>query len=91
MTTGIRATTPRTRSRTPDGSGIPIEERNEREVTHVGSTRMAPQGAAVWNPAFDVTPHRLIAGIVTDHGICRPPYTESLQVACQRQVAKKAG
>ena len=76
---------------TPDGSGIPIEERNEREITHVGSTRMAPQGAGVWNPAFDVTPHSLIAGIVTDHGICRPPYTESLRAACQRHVARKAG
>ena len=76
---------------TPDGSGIPIEERNEREVTHVGSTRIAPEGAGVWNPAFDVTPNNLIAGIVTDHGICRPPYTESLRVACQRHAAKKAG
>jgi methylthioribose-1-phosphate isomerase len=76
---------------TPDGSGIPIEERNEREVTHVGSTRMAPHGAGVWNPAFDVTPNSLIAGIVTDDGICRPPYTESLRAACERQAAKKAG
>lgn len=76
---------------TPDGSEIPIEERNEREVTHVGSTRIVPEGAGVWNPAFDVTPNSLIAGIITDHGICRPLYTESLRVACQRHVAKKAG
>ena len=76
---------------TPDGSGIPIEERDGREVTHVGSTRMAPEGAGVWNPAFDVTPHGLIAGIVTDQGICRPPYTESLRDACERDSAKKAG
>ena len=76
---------------TPDGSGIPIEERDGREVTHVGSTRMAPEGAGVWNPAFDVTPHCLIAGIVTDQGICRPPYTESLRDACERDSAKKAG
>ena len=76
---------------TPDGSGIPIEERDGREVTHVGSTRMAPEGAGVWNPAFDVTPHGLIAGIVTDQGICRPPYTESLRDACKRDSAKQAG
>jgi methylthioribose-1-phosphate isomerase len=67
---------------TTDGSGIPIEERTEREVTHVGSKRMAPEGARVWNPAFDVTPHHLIAGIITDHGICRAPFIESLQTAC---------
>ncbi len=69
---------------TPDGSAIPIEERNEREVTHVGSTRIAPEGAGVWNPAFDVTPSRLVAAIITDRGVCRPPYTESLRAACGR-------
>ncbi len=47
-------------------------------MTHVGGTRIAPEGAAIWNPAFDVTPHALIAGIITERGICRPPYTESL-------------
>ena len=72
----------------PDGSGIPIEERSEREVTHVGSARMAPKGAGVWNPAFDVTPHNLITGIITDHGICRPPYAESLQAACNVEKAR---
>ena len=70
---------------TASGSGIPIEERDAREVTHVGSTRVAPEGAGVWNPAFDVTPHRLIAGIITDRGICRPPYTDSLKAVCERQ------
>ena len=63
---------------TPDGAHIPIEERNAREVTHVGGSQLAPDGALVWNPAFDVTPHRLIAGIITERGICRAPYTESL-------------
>ena len=63
---------------TPDGSRIPIEERNAREVTHVGGTQVAASGAGVWNPAFDVTPHRLIAGIITEKGIVRQPYTESL-------------
>ena len=67
-----------------DGTDIPIEERDEREVTHVGSTRIAPAGAGIWNPAFDVTPYGLIAGIITDQGICRPPYTESLRAACER-------
>jgi len=72
---------------TAHGSGIPIEERDEREVTHVGSARIAPEGVGVWNPAFDVTPHTLITGIITDHGICRPPYTESLRASCERGAA----
>jgi methylthioribose-1-phosphate isomerase len=66
---------------TPDGHAIPIEERNPREVTHVGPARLAPEGAHVWNPAFDVTPHQLIAGIITERGILRAPYTESLKAA----------
>jgi methylthioribose-1-phosphate isomerase len=64
---------------TPDGQHIPIEERNAREVTHVGGNRLTPEGALIWNPAFDITPHRFIAGIITERGICRPPYTESLK------------
>jgi methylthioribose-1-phosphate isomerase len=63
---------------TPDGSLIPIEERPEREVTHVGSARIAPVGARVRNPAFDVTPNRFVTAIVTERGIARAPYTESL-------------
>ncbi|HXD72601.1 MAG TPA: S-methyl-5-thioribose-1-phosphate isomerase [Vicinamibacterales bacterium] len=63
---------------TPDGEHIPIEERSSKEVTHVGGSRLAPEGAHVWNPAFDVTPNRLIAGIITERGIFRPPYIESL-------------
>src|SRR5581483_386489 len=66
---------------TPDGADIPIEERNSREVTHVGSAQLAPDGASVWNPAFDVTPHHLIAGIITERGIFRAPYIESLRGA----------
>ena len=66
-----------------DGSTIPIEERNRKEVTHVGGTQIAPDGAEIWNPAFDVTPHRLIAGIITERGIFRAPYTESLKRAFQ--------
>jgi methylthioribose-1-phosphate isomerase len=67
--------------RTPDGDHIPIEERNAREVTHVGSSQIAPAGAKIWNPAFDVTPHRFIAGIITERGIFRAPYIESLEQA----------
>ena len=63
---------------TSDGAGIPIEQRNAREVTHLGSTRLAPEGAGIWNPAFDVTPHHLVAGIITEQGIARAPYGESL-------------
>jgi methylthioribose-1-phosphate isomerase len=68
--------------RTPDGTRIPIEERQAREVTHVRNVQVAPQGAGVWNPAFDVTPHRFIAGIITERGILRPPFSATLANAC---------
>jgi len=70
---------------TPDGEQIPIEERSAREVTHVGASQLAPVGARVWNPAFDVTPHHLIAGIITERGIFRPPYIESLRRAFEKE------
>jgi methylthioribose-1-phosphate isomerase len=63
----------------PTGDRIPIEERDAREVTHVRDQRLAPEGVPVHNPAFDVTPHELIAAIITDRGVARPPYTESLK------------
>ena len=63
---------------TPDGSGIPIEERNGREVTHVGSSRLTPEGAHIRNPAFDVTPSKYVSAIITEKGIARAPYNESL-------------
>lgn len=63
---------------TPDGSAIPIEERPAREVTHVGGRQLAPDGAAIRNPAFDVTPHRYVTAIITDRGIARAPYVTSL-------------
>jgi methylthioribose-1-phosphate isomerase len=66
---------------TPDGSRIPIEERNAKEVTHVAGTQLAATGALIWNPAFDVTPHHFISGIITERGIFRAPYTESLRAA----------
>jgi methylthioribose-1-phosphate isomerase len=64
--------------KTPDGSRIPIEERPDREVTHVGSNRLTPEGARIRNPAFDVTPAKYVTAIVTEQGIARAPYEESL-------------
>jgi methylthioribose-1-phosphate isomerase len=66
--------------RTADGDLIPIEERHAREMTHLGPVQITPEGAAVWNPAFDVTPHHLVTGIITERGVARPPYTESLRL-----------
>ncbi|MEZ4600182.1 MAG: S-methyl-5-thioribose-1-phosphate isomerase [Syntrophotaleaceae bacterium] len=62
----------------PDGSHIPIEERDSREVTHTGPQQLAPAGIRVRNPAFDVTPARLITAIITERGIARPEYRKSL-------------
>jgi methylthioribose-1-phosphate isomerase len=73
---------------TPDGAHIPIEERNAREVTHAEGSQMVPDGALVWNPAFDVTPHPLIAGIITERGIFRPPFIESLAGAFEMDAAR---
>jgi methylthioribose-1-phosphate isomerase len=70
---------------TPDGDHIPIEERSAREVTHVGASQLAPAGAHIWNPAFDVTPHQFIAGIITERGIFRAPYVESLRSAFEEK------
>jgi len=63
---------------TPDGDQIPIEQRSAREVTHIGERQIAPDGVHVENPAFDVTPHRYVGAIITERGIARPPYSESL-------------
>lgn len=63
---------------TPDGSKIPIEERNRQEVTHIAGKAIAPEGVRVENPAFDVTPAKYVTAIVTERGIARAPYGESL-------------
>lgn len=64
---------------TPTGAEIKIEQRPAEEVTEMWyKERMAPEGIKVFNPAFDVTDHELIAGIVTEYGVARAPYTESL-------------
>jgi methylthioribose-1-phosphate isomerase len=62
----------------PSGDQIPIEQRPTAEVTHVQGVRVAPE-VAVANPAFDVTPSRLIAAIITERGVARAPYPESLK------------
>lgn len=61
------------------GDEIPIEQRAAVEVTHVFGVPIAPDGTAVENPAFDVTPHRYVTAIITERGVARPPYLESLQ------------
>lgn len=58
----------------PDGSGIPIEERSEEEMRALSNGARVPDAVRVWNPAFDVTPARYIAAIVTERGVSRPPY-----------------
>ena len=70
------------------GDEIPIEERGAEEVTHVGETQIAPDGAPVYNPAFDVTPHRYITGIITEEGICYPPFELSLRRAKEAAEAR---
>ncbi len=63
----------------PDGEHIPIEQRNSREVTHIAGKQMTPDGVSIENPAFDVTPAKYVTAIVTERGIAREPYVESLQ------------
>jgi methylthioribose-1-phosphate isomerase len=64
---------------TPDGSRIPIEQRSTREVTHIGERQIAPTGVKVENPAFDITPARYVTAIITERGVARAPYAESLK------------
>jgi len=63
----------------PDGTRIPIEQRNSREVSHIAGKQMVPDGVAIENPAFDVTPAKYVAAIITERGIARAPYDESLR------------
>src|SRR6202045_1255743 len=64
---------------TPNGSKIPIEQRNSREVTHIAGKQMVPDGVGVENPAFDVTPAKYVTAIVTERGIAKAPYEDSLR------------
>jgi len=61
------------------GKEIPIEERAEEEVSHMGEKRLVPQGVSIWNPAFDVTPNRFISAIITDQGVVKKPYQKNLK------------
>src|SRR6266550_6346913 len=72
---------------TATGDDIPIEERDAKEVTHVQDHQMTPDGVGVHNFAFDVTPNELIAAIITDRGVARPPYTESLRTLAAARLA----
>ena len=67
----------------PNGSGIPIEHRDPKEVTHCYGRLVAPRGMAAVNPAFDVTPHRLITGIITEVGIIKKPFTRGIRRALE--------
>jgi methylthioribose-1-phosphate isomerase len=69
----------------PEGSGIPIEQRSAREVTHMGDRQIAPDGVEVENPAFDMTPNQYVTAIITERGVARPPYERSLQELAERK------
>jgi len=66
---------------TPDGSAIPVEERDGDEVRFVAGARVLPEAVPVWNPAFDVTPAEWITGLITEVGLLRPPLPESIRGA----------
>ncbi|MCS6924485.1 MAG: S-methyl-5-thioribose-1-phosphate isomerase [Candidatus Binatia bacterium] len=68
----------------PTGAQIPIEERAAREVTHILRQQIAPAGVRVANPAFDVTPHELVSAIITEEGIARAPFAQSLPLLVQK-------
>ncbi len=74
---------------TSDGSKIPIEQRNHKEVTHIGGKQMTPDGVGIENPAFDVTPAKYVTAIITERGIARAPYQQSLSDLAH-QVEEKA-
>jgi len=65
------------------GAEIPIEQRDPEEVTHVFGAPLTPAGVAVENPAFDVTPHRYVTAVITERGVARAPYEESLRGLAQ--------
>jgi methylthioribose-1-phosphate isomerase len=69
----------------PDGSSIPIEQRDPREITHGFGRQTAPDGISVYNPAFDVTPNRLITAIITERGVIRPVSTERIRAMIGRE------
>jgi methylthioribose-1-phosphate isomerase len=74
----------------PDGNHIPIEERSAAEVTHMFGVRVAPEGTDVRNPAFDVTPNRYVTAIITERGVARPPFSDSLAALAEENQAQPA-
>lgn len=72
------------------GELIPIEERSADEVTTVGTEVVAPVGVPVFNPAFDVTPARYLTGIITEEGVCYPPFSVSLRAAKEAADKRRA-
>ena len=73
------------------GDEIPIEERDTKEVTHIREQQLGPTGVSVYNPAFDVTPNDLITAIITDKGVVRAPYVNSLRELVEgKSVGSKA-
>lgn len=73
---------------TPTGDGIEIEQRDSKEVTTMWYEKpMAPEGVSVLNPAFDVTDHELITGIITDYGIARPPFNDSIKKLFEKKLS----
>jgi methylthioribose-1-phosphate isomerase len=71
---------------TPDGSRIPIEQRAASEVTHLAGKQIAPDGVKVENPAFDVTPHEYVTAIITERGVAREPFADSLRELSKENV-----
>uniref|UniRef100_A0AAV1UBV0 Methylthioribose-1-phosphate isomerase n=1 Tax=Peronospora matthiolae TaxID=2874970 RepID=A0AAV1UBV0_9STRA len=74
-----------------DGKNIPIEERSADEVACIQGVRIAPEGCPVFNPAFDMTPNRYLTGIITEEGVCYPPFEQSLAKAVAAAEKRRAG
>jgi len=72
---------------TPDGSKIPIEQRSAKEVTHIAGKQMTPTGVKIENPAFDVTPAQYVTAIITERGVAKAPYSESLKSLAAQAVS----
>ena len=73
--------------KTKHGDDIPIEERSQREVTHIHGKAIAPNGVTVAHPAFDVTPHKYITAIITERGVAKAPFDKSLRELSQKALA----
>ena len=67
------------------GKEIPIEERSSEEVTNINKKRIAPEGIEAAHPAFDITPNHLVTAIITENGIARAPFTESLKTLANQK------